>query len=124
MLIRISTVFLATLSPDLFDIILSKTAGFALSIGFQQSISAVGFLCNALVKVNPEKSLKRLLPLFITGICREIDIYRAGKTVDMEILLGDCILVWNMYLLCYSLTEVGDSVLTWKEELFAIIKYI
>ena len=77
-----------------------------------------------LVKVNPEKSLKRLLPLLIASICREIDIYGAGKTADMEILLGDCILVWNMYLLYYSLTKVGDSVLAWKEKLFAIFKYI
>ncbi|XTI83178.1 hypothetical protein V2W45_1326593 [Cenococcum geophilum] len=71
--------------------------------------------------VNPRKSLKRLLPLLIASIRREINIYGAGITVDMEILLGDCILVWTMYLLGYSLTKVRDSVLAWKKELFAII---
>ena len=84
----------------------------------------MGFLCNALVKVNPRKSLKRLLPLLIARIRREIDIYRAGTMVDTEILLGDRILVWNMHLLGYSLTKVRDSILAWKEELFAIIKYV
>jgi len=63
------------------------------------------------VKVNPEKSLKRLLPLFIASICREIDVYRAGIIADIEILLGDRTLVWNMHLLNYSLTEVGDFML-------------
>ena len=69
-------------------------------------------------------SLKRLLPLLITSIRREINIYGAGITADIEILLGDRILVQAIYLLGYSLTEVRDSILTQKEELFAIIKYI
>jgi len=63
------------------------------------------------MKVNPKKSLKRLLPLFTASIRREINIYKAGATGNMEILLGDYILVWNIYLLHYSLTEVRDSVL-------------
>jgi len=53
----------------------------------------MGFLCNIFIKVNPRKSLKQLLPLLITSIYKEIDIYRAGTTVDIDTLLGDCILV-------------------------------
>jgi len=53
----------------------------------------VGYLYNALIKVNPGKSLKQLLPLLITSIYREINNYRAGIIVDIEIPLGDCILV-------------------------------
>jgi len=34
MLIRVFTIFLATLSPDLFNIALGKTAGFAVSTSF------------------------------------------------------------------------------------------
>ena len=84
----------------------------------------MGFLCNAFIKVNPKKSLKRLLPLFITSIYKEIDIYRASIIVDMETLLGDRILVQTIYLLGYSLTKVKNSILAQKEELFAIIKYV
>ena len=124
MLARASTVFLATLSPDLFDMALDKIAGFAAKTGFQQTRSAVGYLCNTLVRVNPEKSLKRLLPLLIASIYREIDIHGAGTTADTEIPPGDRTLMWNMHLLSYSLTEVGDSVLAWKEELFDTIKYV
>ena len=92
-LTRVSTIFLTILSPDLFNMALGKTTRFILNTSFQQSISIVGFLYNMLIKVNPKKSLKRLLPLLITSICREIDIYKAGKTTDTEILLRDCILV-------------------------------
>ena len=93
MLARVFTIFLATLLPDLFNIALGKTARFATSTGFQQITSTVGFLCNAFIKVNPGKSLKRLLPLFINSIYREIDTYRASITADTEILLGDYTLV-------------------------------
>lgn len=111
MLRRASTVFLIVLSPDLFNMALDRIAEFVVSTSFQQTKSAVGFLCNVFIKVNPKKSLKRLLPFLIASICREIDNYRAGITVDTEILLGDRILVWTMHLLSYSLTEVRDSIL-------------
>ena len=84
----------------------------------------MGYLYNILIKVNPGKSLKRLLPFFITSIYKEINIYRAGIMADIEILPGDCILVWNIHLLSYSLTKVKDFMLAWKKELFVIIKYI
>ena len=58
MLKRVSTIFLATLSPDLFNIALDRIAKFVVSTGFQQIRSAVGFLCNIFIKVNPKKSLK------------------------------------------------------------------
>ena len=93
MLRRASTIFLIVLSPDLFNIALDRIAEFIVSTSFQQTRSVVGFLCNVFIKVNPKKSLKRLLPLLITSIYREIDVYRAGIMVDMEILLGDRILV-------------------------------
>ena len=124
MLTKVFTIFLAILSPDLFNIALGKTAGFVVSTSFQQITSVVGFLYNALIKVNPKRSLKRLLPLLIASIYKEINIYGAGIIVDTEILLGDCILVQNIYLLYYSLTKVRDSILAQKEELFAITKYV
>ena len=96
MLKRASTIFLITLSLDLFDIALDKIAGFIASTSFQQTRFIVGYLYNVFVKVNSRKSLKRLLPFFITSIRREIDIYGASTTADIEILLGDCILVWNI----------------------------
>jgi len=111
MLKRVSTILLAILSPDLFNIALDKIARFIASTGFQQTRSVVGYLYNVLVKVNPRKSLKRLLPLLIASICKEIDVYRVGIIVDTKILPGDRILVWNMHLLSYSLTEIKDSIL-------------
>ena len=53
----------------------------------------MGYLYNILININPKKSLKRLLPLFIASIYREINIYGAGTTADIKILLGDCILI-------------------------------
>jgi len=93
MLKKASTVFLVILSLDLFNMALNKIARFVASTGFQQTTSVIGFLCNVFVKVNPRKSLKRLLPLLIASICKEINIYRAGTTADTDTLLGDCILV-------------------------------
>ena len=93
MLRRAFTIFLTALSPDLFNIALERIAKFIVSTGFQQTRSVVGFLCNAFIKVNPKKSLKRLLPLLITSIYREINNYGAGIIVDTEILLRDRILV-------------------------------
>ena len=124
MLRRVSTIFLIALLLDLFNIALDRIAKFVVSTSFQQIRSVVGFLYNVFIKVNPKKSLKRLIPLLITSIYREINNYRAGIIVDMEVLLGDRILVWTMHLLGYSLTEVRDSILAQKEELFAIIKYV
>ena len=72
---------------------LNKIARFVASTGFQQIISVIGFLYNAFVKINPRKSLKQLLPFFITSIYKEINIYRAGTMADIDILLGDRILV-------------------------------
>jgi len=65
-----------------------------------------------------------LLPFFIASIYKEINIYKASTTANIEILLGDCTLVWNIHLLSYSLTKVKDLMLAWKEELFAIIEYM
>jgi len=85
--------FLTILLLDLFNIALNKIARFVASTGFQQTISVIGFLCNALIKVNPRKSLKRLLPLLIASIRREINIYGAGIMADINILPGDRTLV-------------------------------
>jgi len=103
--------FFTTLLLDLFNIALDKIARFVVSTGFQQTISVIGFLYNILVKINPRKSLKRLLSFLIASIYKEINIYKASITADIDILLGDYILVWNIYLLSYSLTKIKDSIL-------------
>ena len=93
MLIKISTVFFAALLLDLFNIVLNKIAKFTAKTSFQQIRSAVGYLYNILVNINPKKSLKQLLPLFITSIYREINIHNTSIMADMEIPLGDHILI-------------------------------
>jgi proteasome activator subunit 4 len=120
------TPLLAALSPDLFDIALDKIANFITNHVIHQARDAMAFICNALVKVNPEKALKRLLPHIIAGIRTEIDDNGAGSTrnTGSDVLPRDRGLVWNISLLSMCIVHVGDAVLAYKEELFDIAEYM
>lgn len=120
------TPLLAALSPELFDLALDKIADFITNHVIHQARDAMAFICNALVKINPEKSLKRILPHLLTGIRTEIDDNRAGstRTTGSEVLPRDRALVWNISLLSMCVVHVGDAVLQWKDELFDIAVYM
>lgn len=120
------TPLLAALSPSLFDIALDKIANFVTNHVIHQARDAMAFICNGLVKINPEKSLKRLLPHLLAGIRTEIDDNGAGstRTTGSEVLPRDRALVWNISLLSMCVVHVGDAVLAWKDELFDIAEYM
>ncbi|KAF2020543.1 hypothetical protein BU24DRAFT_339098 [Aaosphaeria arxii CBS 175.79] len=120
------TPLLSALSPDLFDIALDKIANFITNHVIHQARDAMAFICNALVKINPERALKRLLPNLLAGIRTEIDDNGAGssRTTGSEVLPRDRALVWNIALLSMCVVHVGDAVLAYKEELFEIAEYM
>ncbi|KAF2812513.1 uncharacterized protein BDZ99DRAFT_413274 [Mytilinidion resinicola] len=120
------TPLLAALSPELFDIALDKIANFVTNHVIHQARDAMAFICNGLVKINPEKALKRLLPHLLSGIRVEIEDNGAGstRTTGSEVLPRDRALVWNISLLSMCVVHVGDAVLAWKKELFEIAEYM
>ncbi|KAI9741261.1 MAG: hypothetical protein M1834_002977 [Cirrosporium novae-zelandiae] len=117
---------LATLSPDLYDMALTKIADFVTSHVIHQARDAMAFLCNDLCKVNPEKALKRLVPLLIQGIRTEIDENGAASTrhASSDVLPRDRGLVWNISMLSMCVVHVGEAVLDHKKELFDIAVYM
>lgn len=120
------TPLLSALSPELFDLALDKIANFVTNHVIHQARDAMAFICNAVVKINPEKALKRLLPHLIAGIRTEIDDNGAGstRTTGTEVLPRDRALVWNIALLSMCVVHVGDAVLAWKDELFDIAEFM
>lgn len=120
------TPLLSALSPELFDMALDKIANFITNHVIHQARDAMAFICNALVKINPEKALKRILPHLLAGIRTEIGDNGAGstRTTGSEVLPRDRALVWNISLLSMCVVHVGDAVLDWKDELFEIAEYM
>jgi proteasome activator subunit 4 len=120
------TPLLAALSPELYDVALDKIANFLTNHVIHQAREAVAFICNSLVKINPEKALKRLLPHLFAGIRTEIEDIGAGstRTTGAEVLPRDRALVWNLTILSMSIVHVGDAVIEWKDELFEIAEYM
>ncbi|KAF2707010.1 hypothetical protein K504DRAFT_447067 [Pleomassaria siparia CBS 279.74] len=120
------TPLLAALSPELFDVALDKLANFITNHVIHQARDAIAFICSGLVKINPEKALKRLLPHLIAGIRTEIDEIGAGstRTSGSDPLPRDRALVWNISILSMCVVHVGDAVLAWKNELFEIAEYM
>lgn len=120
------TPLLAALSPELFDIALDKVANFITNHVIHQARDAISFICNSFVKVNPAKSLKRLLPHLFAGIRTEIEDNGAGstRTTGAEVLPRDRGLVWYLCILGMCVVHVGDAVMEWKDELFEIAEYM
>ena len=120
------TPLLAALSPELYDTALNKIATFVLNHVINQARDAVAFICNAVVKINPEKALARLLPDLITGIRTEIEDNGAGssRTTGSEVLPRDRALVWDISLLSMCVVHIGDAVLVYKGELLEIAEYM
>jgi proteasome activator subunit 4 len=120
------TPLLAALSPELYDIALEKIAHFVTNHVLHQARDAMAFICSALVKINPQKALKRLLPDLLTAIRTEIEHNGAGstRTTGSEVLPRDRALVWNISLLSMCVVHVGDAVLEWRKELFDIAVFM
>ena len=117
---------LSSLSPELYDIALTKIADFISNHVIHQARDAMAFICNAVCKVNPEKALKRFIPLLTQAIRTEIGDNGAAstRTTGSDVLPRDRALVWNVSMLSMCVVHVGDAVLNHKEELFGIAVYM
>ena len=120
------TPLLACLSPELYDTALSKIADFVADHVIHQARDAMAFICNALCKVNPEKGLKRFIPMLIQAIRSEIEDNGAASTrnTGTDVLPRDRALVWNVSMLSMCVVHVGKAVLAYEEELFNIATYM
>ncbi|CRG84747.1 Proteasome activator complex subunit 4 [Talaromyces islandicus] len=117
---------LSSLSPELYDIALQKVVDFVANHVIHQARDAMAFICNAVCKVNPEKALKRFVPLLVQGIRSEIDENGAAstRTTGSEVLPRDRALVWNVSMLSMCVVHVGSAVLNHKQELLDIAVYM
>ncbi|KAJ5707112.1 hypothetical protein N7488_006913 [Penicillium malachiteum] len=117
---------LASLSPEYYDIALGKIVDFVSNHVIHQARDAMAFICNALCKVNPEKALKRFIPVLTQAIRTEIEENGAGstRTTGTDVLPRDRGLVWNVSMLSMCVVHVGDSVLAHRQELFDIAVYM
>jgi proteasome activator subunit 4 len=119
------TPLFASLSPELFDMVLEKLAAFVTSHVVHQARDAMAWICNALCKVNPEKTLKVFIPMLIVNIRNEIDYGAASdRSSGTEVLPRDRALVWNVSMLSMCVVHVGNEVLKYKKELFDIARYM
>ncbi|KAK1139676.1 Proteasome activator BLM10 [Aspergillus melleus] len=117
---------LSSLSPEYYDIALTKVVDFVSNHVIHQARDAMAFICNSMCKVNPEKALKRFIPVLTQAIRTEIDDNGAGstRTTGTDVLPRDRGLVWNISMLSMCVVHVGDSVLAHRKELFDIAVYM
>jgi proteasome activator subunit 4 len=117
---------LSSLSPELYDMALQKVVDFVANHVIHQARDAMAFICNAVCKVNPEKALKRFVPLLVQGIRSEIDENGAAstRTTGSEVLPRDRALVWNVSMLSMCVVHVGSAVLNHKQDLLDIAIYM
>ncbi|KAK6503911.1 hypothetical protein TWF506_002135 [Arthrobotrys conoides] len=117
---------LAALSPSLYDLALDKIANFVGNHVIHQARDAMAFICDALCKVNPEKALKRLLPLLISGIKAEIEENGAASTrhSGADVLPRDRALVWFVTILSMCVVHVGSALLVYTPELLDITDFM
>jgi proteasome activator subunit 4 len=120
------TPLFAGLSPELYDIALLKVVDFVGGHVIHQARDAMAFICNAMCKVNPEKALKRLLPVLVRNIRTEIDENNAASSryTGSDVLPRDRGLVWNISILSMSVVHVGDAILPYRKDLFDIAEYM
>ncbi|KAK5653291.1 hypothetical protein OQA88_8982 [Cercophora sp. LCS_1] len=120
------TPLFASLSPELFDMTLEKLASFVSTHVVHQARDAMAWICNALCKVNPEKTLKVFIPMLIVNIRNEIDYNGAAsdRSSGTEVLPRDRALVWHVSMLSMCVVHVGGEVLRYKTELFGIAQYM
>lgn len=116
----------ASLSPDLFDIVLDKISTFVSQHVVHQARDAMAWILNALCKVNPEKTLKVFIPMFVVNIRNEIDYNGAAsdRSSGTDYLPRDRALVWHVSMLSMAVVHVGSEVLKFKDELLDIAKYM
>ncbi|KAG5984832.1 hypothetical protein E4U55_003050 [Claviceps digitariae] len=116
----------SSLSPELFDMALDKIATFVSGHVVHQARDAMAWILNALCKVNPEKTLKVFVPMFVINIRNEIDYNHAAsdRTTGTDYLPRDRALVWHISMLAMTVVHVGREVLKYKDELLGIAVFM
>jgi len=116
----------ASLSPELYDTVLEKLAKFVSTHVVHQARDAMAWILNAFCRVNPQKTLKIFIPMLIVNIRNEIDYNNAAsdRSSGTEYLPRDRALVWHLSMLGMVVVYVGAEVLTFRKELFDIMKYM
>ncbi|EPE08720.1 proteasome activator subunit [Ophiostoma piceae UAMH 11346] len=120
------TPLFAALSPELFDMALEKLSSFVASHVVHQARDAMAWICSALCKVNPEKTLKVFIPMHIASIRNEIEFNGAAsdRSSGADVLPRDRALVWHVSILSMSVVHVGGEVIKYKDELLDIAKFM
>ncbi|KAG9233361.1 putative proteasome activator complex subunit 4 [Amylocarpus encephaloides] len=120
------TPLFAALSPANFDKALEKVAAFVGGHVVHQARDAMAFICNALCKANPAKTLKIFVPMLVVGIRNEIDHNDAAsdRSSGTDVLPRDRALVWHISMLSMIIVHVGDSLMPYKKDLFDIALYM
>lgn len=116
----------AALSPEIFDMALEKVAAFVGRHVVHQARDAMAFICNALCKANPEKTLKIFVPMLIVSIRNEIDYNDAAsdRSSGADVLPRDRALVWHVSMLSMVIVHVGNPLMPYKQQLFDIALYM
>ena len=116
----------ASLSPELYDMVLEKLADFVSSHVVHQARDAMAWILNAFCRVDPHKTLKIFIPMLIVNIRNEIDYNHAAsdRSSGTEYLPRDRALVWHVSMLGMVVVHVGGEVLNYKDELFSIAQYM
>ena len=117
---------LACLSPDLYDMALGKITDFVANHVIHHARDAMAFICSAVCKVNPEKALKKLVPILTRSIRTEISENGAASTrnIGFEVLPGDRGLVWGVSMLSMCMVHVGDAILPYRGEILDLAVYM
>ncbi|TPX14528.1 uncharacterized protein E0L32_005220 [Thyridium curvatum] len=120
------TPLFASLSPELFDMALEKLVGFVSTHVVHQARDAMAWICNAMCKVNPEKTLKAFIEMLIVNIRNEIDYNGAAsdRSSGQDVLPRDRALVWHVSMLSMCVVHVGSEVVKYKDQLLEITKYV
>ncbi|KAG9243685.1 putative proteasome activator complex subunit 4 [Calycina marina] len=120
------TPLFTNLSPEILDKAMEKIASFVSGHVIHQARDAMAFICNALCKASPEKTLKRFVPMLIAGIRSEIDDNNAAsdRSSGVDVLPRDRALVWHISMLSMIIVHVGDAIMPYKKDLFDIAVYM
>lgn len=120
------TPLFATLSPDLFDMALEKLSTFVSSHVVHQARDAMAWICSAMCKTNPEKTLKVFIPMLIVNIRNEIDYNGAAsdRSSGTDVLPRDRALVWHVSILSMCVVHVGEEVLKYSQNLYELAGYM
>ncbi|CAN6654883.1 proteasome activator Blm10p [Trichomonascus vanleenenianus] len=120
------TAVFASVSPDLYDRVLTHVVDFLANNVVSSATDAVAHMCGCLVKVQPQMAFSRLFPVIKVGIEQQIEDIGAGSTRSWgsEIMPRDRGLVWYLSALNMSLAHVGADIMPFKSELLDLTLYL